>query len=374
MDLWTEYSTFLPYVIGILAGVGLVVWIARKAKADQQPPAQAPKPESKSTAQTTSPETPAATESEAKVELEPTEDVNWRARLSGGLTKTRGAFAGLGKLFEGEFTEELEEEIEETLLTSDLGMSVTQKVIENLRQAVKEKGLKGDQIHAELRAQLSAILAPCQGEWTPGEGTQVIMMVGVNGAGKTTTLGKLAAKHKSAGRSVMLAAGDTFRAAAVEQLRTWGERAQVPVVAQDTGADSASVIFDALSSARAKQTDILLADTAGRLQNKDHLMDELSKVVRVLKKQDEQAPHEVLLVLDAGTGQNALSQAELFTQAVGVTGLVLTKLDGTAKGGVAFAIADKMGLPIRYIGVGEGIADLQPFDADAFVSALFDDA
>ena len=285
-----------------------------------------------------------------------------------------GAFAGLGKLFEGEFTEELEEEIEETLLTSDLGMSVTQKVIENLRQAVKEKDLKGDQIHAELRAQLSAILAPCQGEWLPGEGTQVIMMVGVNGAGKTTTLGKLAAKHKAAGRSVMLAAGDTFRAAAVEQLKTWGERAQVPVVAQDTGADSASVIFDALSSARAKQTDILLADTAGRLQNKDHLMDELSKVVRVLKKQDEQAPHEVLLVLDAGTGQNALSQAELFTQAVGVTGLVLTKLDGTAKGGVAFAIADKMGLPIRYIGVGEGIADLQPFDADAFVAALFDDA
>jgi fused signal recognition particle receptor len=374
LDFWTEYSTFLPYVIGILAGVGLVVWIARKAKAEQRPPVQAPKAESKSTSSKALSEAPVAPEPEAKVELEPTEDVNWRARLSGGLTKTRGAFAGLGKLFEGEFTEELEEEIEETLLTSDLGMSVTQKVIENLRQAVKEKGLKGDQIHAELRAQLSAILAPCQGEWVPGEGTQVIMMVGVNGAGKTTTLGKLAAKHKAAGRSVMLAAGDTFRAAAVEQLKTWGERAQVPVVAQDTGADSASVIFDALSSARAKQTDILLADTAGRLQNKDHLMDELSKVVRVLKKQDEQAPHEVLLVLDAGTGQNALSQAELFTQAVGVTGLVLTKLDGTAKGGVAFAIADKMGLPIRYIGVGEGIADLQPFDADAFVAALFDDA
>ena len=374
MDLWTEYSAFLPYVIGILAGVGLVVWIARKAKAEQPPQAKAPKAESKSTPSKVLSESPVASEPEAEVELEPTEDVNWRARLSGGLTKTRGAFAGLGKLFEGEFTEELEEEIEETLLTSDLGMSVTQKVIENLRQAVKDKGLKGDQIHGELRAQLSAILAPCQGEWLPGEGTQVIMMVGVNGAGKTTTLGKLAAKHKAAGRSVMLAAGDTFRAAAVEQLKTWGERAQVPVVAQDTGADSASVIFDALSSARAKQTDILLADTAGRLQNKDHLMDELSKVVRVLKKQDEQAPHEVLLVLDAGTGQNALSQAELFTQAVGVTGLVLTKLDGTAKGGVAFAIADKMGLPIRYIGVGEGIADLQPFDADAFVAALFDDA
>ena len=374
MDLWTEYSTFLPYVIGILAGVGLVVWIARKAKVEQTPQAKAPKAESKHTPQKISSETPVAPEPEAEVELELTEDANWRARLSGGLTKTRGVFAGLGKLFEGEFTEELEEEIEETLLTSDLGMSVTQKVIENLRQAVKDKGLKGDQIHAELRAQLSAILAPCQGEWVPGEGTQVIMMVGVNGAGKTTTLGKLAAKHKAAGRSVMLAAGDTFRAAAVEQLKTWGERAQVPVVAQDTGADSASVIFDALSSARAKQTDILLADTAGRLQNKDHLMDELSKVVRVLKKQDEQAPHEVLLVLDAGTGQNALSQAELFTQAVGVTGLVLTKLDGTAKGGVAFAIADKMGLPIRYIGVGEGIANLQPFDADAFVAALFDDA
>ena len=355
---------FAPYIVGVVAGIGLVAWIASRAK--KVDPPQAPAETAKAPSKVETPPEP------AQAELEPVEDANWRDRLSGGLSRTRGAFAGLGQLFQGEFTDELEEEIEEALLTSDLGMAVTSKVIERLRMAVKDKGLKGDQIHAELRAQLAEILEPCQGEWVPGEGTQVIMMVGVNGAGKTTTLGKLAAKHKAAGRNVMMAAGDTFRAAAVEQLKTWGERADVPVIAQDTGADSASVIFDALASARAKGVDVLLADTAGRLQNKDHLMDELSKVVRVLKKQDEQAPHEVLLVLDAGTGQNALSQAELFTKAVGVTGLVLTKLDGTAKGGVAFAIAEQMGLPIRYIGVGEGIADLQPFDAEAFVAALFD--
>ena len=356
---------FAPYAVGVLMGIGLVVWIAKRARQADQPTPSAPAVKRE----------PAAASEPGQVATkaaEPVEDSQWRQRLSGGLTRTRGAFAGLGQLLQGEFTDELEEEIEDVLLSSDLGMAVTQKVIASLRAAVKDKGLKGDQIHAELRAQLSQILQPSQRQWTPGQGTQVVMMVGVNGAGKTTTLGKLAAKHKAAGRSVTIAAGDTFRAAAVEQLKAWGERAEVPVIAQDTGADSASVIFDALASARAKGVDILLADTAGRLQNKDHLMDELSKVVRVLKKQDPEAPHEVLLVLDAGTGQNALSQAELFTQAVGVTGLVLTKLDGTAKGGVAFAVAEQMGLPIRYIGVGEGIADLQPFDAEAFVAALFE--
>lgn len=372
LQSWIEFA---PYLLGVLAGGGLVFWIGKRARQMDQP--EPPKVKAEPTTQVPAGSPVATVQPEAIEEpqtapAEPVEAANWRERLAGGLSRTRGAFSGLGQLFQGEFTEELEEEIEEALLTSDLGMAVTQKVIERLRVAVKEKGLSGDQIHAELRVQLASILAPCQGEWAPGEGTQVVMMVGVNGAGKTTTLGKLAAKHKASGRSVMMAAGDTFRAAAVEQLKTWGERADVPVVAQDTGADSASVIFDALASARARGVDILLADTAGRLQNKDHLMDELSKVVRVLKKQDPEAPHEVLLVLDAGTGQNALSQAELFTKAVGVTGLVLTKLDGTAKGGVAFAIAEKMGLPIRYIGVGEGIADLQPFDADAFVDALFE--
>jgi len=196
-------------------------------------------------------------------------------------------------------------------------------------------------------------------------------MVGVNGVGKTTTIGKLAQQFKRQGKSVMLAAGDTFRAAAVEQLQVWGQRNDIPVVAQHTGADSASVIFDAVEAAKARGVDVLIADTAGRLQNKAHLMDELKKVVRVMRKLDESAPHEVMLTLDAGTGQNAISQAKLFTEAVGVSGITLTKLDGTAKGGVIFAIADQFNIPIRYIGVGEGIDDLRPFVAEEFVSALF---
>jgi len=196
-------------------------------------------------------------------------------------------------------------------------------------------------------------------------------MVGVNGVGKTTTIGKLAKKFQAEGKSVMLAAGDTFRAAAVEQLQVWGERNDVPVIAQHTGADSASVIFDAISSAKTKGVDVLIADTAGRLQNKDHLMEELKKVVRVMKKLDVNAPHEIMLTLDAGTGQNAISQTNLFDKAVGLTGLALTKLDGTAKGGVVFAIADKHNIPIRYLGVGEGIDDLRPFKADDFIDALF---
>lgn len=196
-------------------------------------------------------------------------------------------------------------------------------------------------------------------------------MVGVNGVGKTTTIGKLAKHFQAEGKSVMLAAGDTFRAAAVEQLQVWGQRNRIPVIAQNSGADSASVIFDALQAARARNIDVLIADTAGRLQNKNHLMEELKKIVRVMKKQDESAPHEVMLTLDAGTGQNALSQAKLFGEAVGITGITLTKLDGTAKGGVIFAIADKFGIPIRYIGVGERIEDLRPFKADDFIEALF---
>ncbi|MBA6362216.1 signal recognition particle-docking protein FtsY, partial [Colwellia sp. BRX8-8] len=202
-------------------------------------------------------------------------------------------------------------------------------------------------------------------------GPFVILMVGVNGVGKTTTIGKLAKKFQAEGKSVMLAAGDTFRAAAVEQLQVWGERNDIPVIAQHTGADSASVIFDAISAAKARGVDVLIADTAGRLQNKSHLMDELKKVVRVMKKIDDKAPHEVMLTLDAGTGQNALSQTKLFNEAVGLTGLTLTKLDGTAKGGVVFAIADKNAIPIRYLGVGEGIDDLRPFNGEDFIDALF---
>jgi len=205
------------------------------------------------------------------------------------------------------------------------------------------------------------------------DGPYVILMVGVNGVGKTTTIGKLAKRFQSEGKSVMLAAGDTFRAAAVEQLQVWGDRNDVPVVAQHTGADSASVIFDALQSAQAKNVDVLIADTAGRLQNKDHLMEELEKVVRVMKKLSPEAPHEVMLVLDAGTGQNALSQAKHFKDSVGVSGITLTKLDGTAKGGVIFAIAKQMGLPIRFIGVGEQIDDLRPFNSTEFVDALFEE-
>ena len=224
-----------------------------------------------------------------------------------------------------------------------------------------------------LREELQGILAPCEAPLAvDGTRPYVILMVGVNGVGKTTTIGKLARRFQDEGRSVMLAAGDTFRAAAVEQLQHWGERHDVPVIAQHTGADSASVIYDALQAAQARNVDVLIADTAGRLSNKAHLMDELAKVVRVMGKLDEAAPHEVMLVLDAGTGQNALSQAAQFREAVGVTGITLTKLDGTAKGGVIFAIAQRLGLPIRFIGVGESAEDLRPFAAGEFIEALFD--
>ena len=270
--------------------------------------------------------------------------------------------------------EALLEEIEEQLLMADMGVEAVSHVIDNLTAQLERKMLKDPEVlYQALKEELRALVAPCAQPITfTGNKPYVILMVGVNGAGKTTTIGKLAKRLQNEGRSVMLAAGDTFRAAAVEQLQEWGARNDVPVVAQHTGADSASVIFDAVDSARARGVDVLIADTAGRLQNKDHLMAELTKVKRVMAKLDDSAPHEVMLVLDAGTGQNALSQAALFNDAVGVTGISLTKLDGTAKGGVIFAIAKQMGLPIRFIGVGEKIDDLRPFDADEFVDALFD--
>lgn len=298
-------------------------------------------------------------------------------RLKQGLQKTRaGLTSGIANLFLGKKTIDAEmlEEIETLLLTSDIGVAATQEIIADLTAQVARKQLNdADALMSSLKNHLSRLLQPCEqpliisGEKKPF----VILMVGVNGAGKTTTIGKLAKQLQQEGKKVMLAAGDTFRAAAVEQLQVWGERNQIPVIAQHTGADSASVIFDALQAAASRGIDVLIADTAGRLHTKDNLMQELQKVKRVLSKIDPAAPHEVLLVLDAGTGQNALTQADQFHAAVNLTGVVLTKLDGTAKGGIIFAIAKKLGLPIRFIGVGESVDDLRPFVADEFVEALF---
>ncbi len=298
------------------------------------------------------------------------------SRLKKGLGKTRSRLSeGLQTVFLGAkvLDEELLEEIEGILLSADVGVGVTQEILEELTQKISRKELADiDAVFQQLQNHLVSILRPVEQPLTVGEDRPfVVLMVGVNGAGKTTTIGKLAKLIEAQGHAVMLAAGDTFRAAAVEQLQVWGERNDVPVVAQGTGADSASVIFDALAAAQARKIDVLIADTAGRLQNKKNLMDELSKITRVLGKLDQAAPHEIILVLDATTGQNAISQAKDFLAAVNVTGLALTKLDGTAKGGVIFPIARELALPIRFVGVGEQIEDLRPFSADEFVKALF---
>jgi len=303
-------------------------------------------------------------------------ELGFFSRLKQGLKKTsQNLGGGLFSLFSGKkIDDELFEELETHLLLADVGVDTTNKIISSLTAAASRNQLKdAEALYDLLKAELKKIIAPVTQPLVIPESNSpyVILMVGVNGVGKTTTIGKLTKQFQSEGKSVMLAAGDTFRAAAVEQLQVWGERNNIPVVAQHTGADSASVIFDAISSAKTKGVDVLIADTAGRLQNKDHLMEELKKVVRVMKKLDENAPHEVMLTLDAGTGQNALSQTNLFDKAVGLTGLTLTKLDGTAKGGVVFAIADKHNIPIRYLGVGEGIDDLRPFKGDDFIDALF---
>lgn len=298
-------------------------------------------------------------------------------RLRRGLGRTSdNLVAGFGNLFLGKkrIDDELLEELESQLLMADVGVEATTEIVNALTERVSRKELAdGEALMGALREELQSILAPCEAPLAvDGARPYVILMVGVNGVGKTTTIGKLARRFQDEGRSVMLAAGDTFRAAAVEQLQHWGERHDVPVIAQHTGADCASVIYDALQAAQARNVDVLIADTAGRLSNKGHLMDELAKVVRVMGKLDGSAPHEVMLVLDAGTGQNALSQAAQFREAVGVTGITLTKLDGTAKGGVIFAIARRLGLPIRFIGVGESAEDLRPFAAGEFIEALFD--
>ena len=298
------------------------------------------------------------------------------SRLVKGLLKTKQNIgAGFRSFFLGKkIDDELFEELEEQLLIADIGVPTTSKIIKNLTEHASRKELQdAELLYQQLKVEMADILEPVAQPLVidTTKKPYVILMVGVNGVGKTTTIGKLARKFQAEGKSVMLAAGDTFRAAAVEQLQVWGERNHIPVVAQSTGSDSASVIFDAMQSAAARNIDILIADTAGRLQNKNNLMDELKKIVRVMKKYDETAPHEIMLTLDAGTGQNAISQAKLFNEAVGLTGISLTKLDGTAKGGVIFAIADQFKLPIRYIGVGEKIEDLREFNAKEFIEALF---
>ena len=299
------------------------------------------------------------------------------ARLKQGLSKTSASIGeGMASLFLGKkaIDDDLLDEIETRLLTADVGVEATTAIVRNLTQKVARKQLAdSDALYKSLQDELAGVLRPVEKPLQIDAQSRpfVILVVGVNGAGKTTTIGKLAKKLQLEGKKVMLAAGDTFRAAAVEQLQVWGERNQIPVIAQHTGADSASVIFDAVQAAKARGIDVLIADTAGRLHTKDNLMEELKKVRRVIGKLDADAPHEVLLVLDAGTGQNAINQAKHFNQSVELTGLALTKLDGTAKGGVIFALAKQFGLPIRYIGVGEGIDDLRTFEAESFVKALF---
>ena len=299
------------------------------------------------------------------------------ARMRAGLSKTSANLGeGMANMFLGEkeIDDELLEDMETRLLMADVGIEATTMIMETLQQSVRRREVSNRKaLYAALQRELEKLLADVAKplEIPADKKPFVILVVGVNGVGKTTTIGKLAKRLQGEGKQVMLAAGDTFRAAAVEQLQVWGDRNHIPVVAQHTGADSASVTFDALQAAKSRGMDVLIADTAGRLHNKDHLMDELKKVKRVMTKLDPDAPHEVLLVLDAGTGQNAISQTRLFNEAVDLTGLVLTKLDGTAKGGVIFALAKQFGLPIRYIGVGEKIDDLRPFTAPEFVKALF---
>ncbi|HAS1785739.1 TPA: signal recognition particle-docking protein FtsY [Enterobacter cloacae] len=315
-----------------------------------------------------------AEEDVAQEQEKPTKE-GFFARLKRSLLKTKENLgSGFISLFRGKkIDDDLFEELEEQLLIADVGVETTRKIITNLTEGASRKQLRdAEALYGLLKDEMGEILAKVDEPLNiEGKMPFVILMVGVNGVGKTTTIGKLARQFEQQGKSVMLAAGDTFRAAAVEQLQVWGQRNNIPVIAQHTGADSASVIFDAIQAAKSRNVDVLIADTAGRLQNKSHLMEELKKIVRVMKKLDEEAPHEIMLTIDASTGQNAISQAKLFHEAVGLTGITLTKLDGTAKGGVIFSVADQFGIPIRYIGVGERIEDLRPFKADDFIEALF---
>lgn len=333
-------------------------------------------------AQTSTLQAPAATQqpsaNTAEPSAEPEQKGGWFSRMKQGLSKSRKNLTeGLTNILIGgkEIDDELLEEVEDQLLVADIGVNATNRIIKNLTEATA----RGDLIYSHslykaLQKELTDILTPKVAPLVVDASTKpfVILVVGVNGVGKTTTIGKLAKRLQAEGKSVMLAAGDTFRAAATEQLQVWGERNNIPVVAQGHGSDSASVIFDAIQSAKARGIDVLIADTAGRLQNKTNLMEELKKVIRVMQKADPTAPHESMIVLDAGTGQNALNQVEIFNEAVPLTGVTVTKLDGTAKGGVVFNIAENTNVPIRFIGVGEKIDDLRPFQADDFVKALFE--
>ncbi|MFL0811095.1 MAG: signal recognition particle-docking protein FtsY [Agarilytica sp.] len=318
-----------------------------------------------------------ASESAEASTVKPEEKLGVFARIKRGLSRTSAQLgSGLGNLLLGKkaIDDELLEEIETQLLMADVGMDATQEIIDVLTDSVKRKELSDSEaLFDKLKAQMRSMLAKVEAPLVIDESKKpyVVLVVGVNGVGKTTTIGKLAKRFQNEGRSVMLAAGDTFRAAAVEQLQVWGERNNVPVVAQHSGADSASVVFDAIQSAQSRGIDVIIADTAGRLHNKSGLMEELAKVKRVMEKLDQSAPHEVLLVLDAGTGQNAVNQAQQFRESACVSGLVLTKLDGTAKGGIIFALSEKLGIPVRFIGVGESVDDLQPFNANDFTQALF---
>lgn len=389
-----EYARYVPIVIGTLLAIMAFV-VRRRFVNKMNADIKAAKKKDIDSLKVAEPEVdaaetvqaPAALADDAAVvtaqSVEPIAEVkeptlSWSQRIKSGLSRTRSGLGnGLSSVISGnkKVDGDLLEELETQLLMADVGIDATQTLMNGLTEKLNRKELKdADTLLAQLKADMQGILKTSEQVLEPAnqEGPFVILMVGVNGVGKTTTIGKLAKKYQAEGKSVMLAAGDTFRAAAVEQLQVWGERNNVPVVAQHTGADSASVIYDAIESAKAKGVDIVIADTAGRLQNKANLMNELSKVVRVMKKLDVHAPHEVMLVLDAGTGQNAISQAKLFSEAVGVSGITLTKLDGTAKGGIIFAISKQFGLPIRYIGVGEQADDLRPFVAQEFVDALFD--
>ncbi|WP_282174998.1 signal recognition particle-docking protein FtsY [Vibrio diabolicus] len=334
--------------------------------------AEAAPAEAEAEAEAEEPQVPAAPR--VQEQEKPTE--SFFARLKRSLSRTKANIgAGFFGLFSGKkIDEDLFEELEEQLLIADVGMNTTTKIINNLTEKATRGDLKdGEALYGLLKEEMAEILSKVEQplEIDSNKTPYVILMVGVNGVGKTTTIGKLAKQFQTQGKKVMLAAGDTFRAAAVEQLQVWGERNNVPVIAQHTGADSASVIYDAIEAAKARGVDVVIADTAGRLQNKANLMEELRKIVRVMKKIDDSAPHEIMLTLDAGTGQNAISQAKLFSDVAPLTGITLTKLDGTAKGGVIFAIADQFGIPIRYIGVGEGIEDLRPFETQEFIDALF---
>jgi fused signal recognition particle receptor len=306
-----------------------------------------------------------------------TTKVGFFSRLKSGLSKTRQNFtSGVADLLLGkrQIDDDTLEELETLLLTADVGIEATQELIAKISERLQRKQLADTEaLMGALREDMAGMLSPCTQPLTidTSKKPYVILMVGVNGVGKTTTIGKLARKLKADNKKVMLAAGDTFRAAAVEQLQTWGERNEVPVIAQHSGADSAAVIYDAVEAAKSRDMDVLIADTAGRLHTQSNLMEELKKIKRVMSKLDEHIPHEVMLVIDAGTGQNAINQAQMFNEAVKLTGITLTKLDGTAKGGIVFALAKKLGVPIRFIGVGEGLEDLREFNAEEFVDALF---